>query len=457
MNETDRIAFNNNKLQEMYAPMRVKIQSIIKEMESYKYRPRLQQAWRSPADQLDAYKRGTSKVMFGFHNTTGANGVKESLAVDIWDDDRLEQVKVDFMLHLAAAAEAQGLTTGIRWDLSAADSAAIDLAVKNKNWGAPLRVGFDPLHVEPTGITIEEAKAGKRPDFQNQPPGNPDPPTPPTPPPAPIPVKRNYRVQNIDTNETVDYTNWSTAFKPVTLLPVPYVSQLGTGADMHKNDCGAASAVMLLRAYVNSTMTPDDFYASFKITGDPYLSVPTLVNAMSGLGVLTTFKAGLMMADLFNTFATGKPVIVLIRYKTLEDAGLTEKHYEGPHFAVGVGMDSKYIYVHDPLYTKPSDGEAHPYPLDLFWKAWKDVALDPQFPNPERGAIIPAVGLGYPMQLAMKVNIPSLNVRSGPGLTNAVVGSLKLGQVVNVTREVNGWGQIATNQWIFLQYTLPVS
>src|ERR1043166_5752918 len=108
MNEADRIAYNNNKLQEMYLPMRPKIQAIIKEMEQYKYRPRLQQAWRSPADQLDAYKRGTSKVMFGFHNTTGANGVKEALAADIWDDDRLEQVKVDFMLHLAAAAEAQG-------------------------------------------------------------------------------------------------------------------------------------------------------------------------------------------------------------------------------------------------------------------------------------------------------------------------------------------------------------
>jgi hypothetical protein len=163
------------------------------------------------------------------------------------------------------------------------------------------------------------------------------------------------------------------------------------------------------------------------------------------------------MADLFNTFATGKPVIVLIRYKTLEDAGLTEKHYEGPHFAVAVGMDPRYIYLHDPLYTNVSDGEAHAYPLDIFWKAWKDVALDVQFPNPERSAIIPMVGLGYHMERAVIVNIPSLNVRSGPGLTNAVVGSLKKGQIVKVTREVNGWGLIDIDRWIFLQYTLPVT
>jgi len=452
MLESERIAYNKNKLQELYPPFRTRIEAVIKEMEGAGYRPRVQQAWRSPADQLDAYKRGTSKVMFGFHNTTGANGVKEALAADIWDDDRLEHVKVDFMLHLAAAAEANGLTTGIRWDLADEDSVLIDIALKNKNWAAKVRVGFDPLHVEPTGITIEEAKAGKRPDFSQT-----SPPVEPEPPPSPSQPKKRFRVQDLDTNEFTEYNNWSTAFKPVTLLPVPYVSQLGTGAEAHKNDCGAASAVMLLRAYVNSTMTPDDFYAAFNVQGDPYLSVPTLREAMGKSGVLTNFKAGLLMADLFNTFATGKPVIVLIRYKTLEDAGLTEKHYEGPHFAVGVGMDSKYIYLHDPLYTKPSDGEAHAYPLDIFWKAWKDVALDPQFPNPERAAIIPVVGLGYHMERSVIVNIPSLNVRSGPGLNNAVVGSVKLKQIVKVTREVNGWGEIGTNQWIFLSYTLPAA
>jgi hypothetical protein len=171
--------------------------------------------------------------------------------------------------------------------------------------------------------------------------------------------------------------------------------------------------------------------------------------------VLTTFKAGMTMADLFNTFAAGKPVIVLIRYKTLEDAGLTEKHYEGPHFAVGVGMDSKYVYMHDPLYTKSSDGEAHAYPLDMFWKSWKDVATDPKYPNPERSAIIPVVGLGYRMEKPVVINTPSLNVRNGPGLNNSIVGSVKKGQVVKVTREINGWGEIGNDQWISLSYTLP--
>src|SRR5512146_586595 len=129
MNEVERIANNKNKLLELYPSMRPRIEAVLKDMEKAGYRPRIQTAWRSPADQLDAYRRGTTKVMFGFHNITGANGAKEALAADIWDDDRLEQVKVDFMLHLAAAAEAQGLTTGIRWDLADEDQKLIDLAV----------------------------------------------------------------------------------------------------------------------------------------------------------------------------------------------------------------------------------------------------------------------------------------------------------------------------------------
>jgi len=450
MNEPDRILYNKNKLQEMYPYFRVRVEAVIKEMEQAGYRPRVQTAWRSPAEQLDAYRRGTSKVQFGFHNVTSATGIKESLAADIWDDDRPTTAKVDFMLHLAAAAEAQGLTTGIRWDLADEDSVLIDIALQNKNWDAKVRVGWDPLHVEPTGITLQDARNGRRPD---SPPTSP--PVEPEPPAGSSQPKKRFRVQDVDTNKTVEYDNWTTAFKPVTLLPVPYVTQLGAGADTHKNDCGAACAVMLLRAYTQTMMTPDQFYTNFNIQGDPYLSVPTLRDAMGKLGVMTSFKAALTMADLFNTFATGKPAIVLIRYKTLEDAGLTEKHYEGPHFAVAVGMDTKYVYLHDPLYTNVSDGEAHPYPLDIFWKSWKDVATDSRFPNPERAAIIPIVGLGYRMERPVVVTIPTLNVRIGPGLGNKIVGTISKGQVVKVIREVNGWGEIDVDRWIYLSYTLP--
>jgi uncharacterized protein YgiM (DUF1202 family) len=57
----------------------------------------------------------------------------------------------------------------------------------------------------------------------------------------------------------------------------------------------------------------------------------------------------------------------------------------------------------------------------------------------------------------MMVNIPMLNVRSTPSLLGKVAGSLKKGQVVYVTREVNGWGAIGAKQWITLANTVLVS
>jgi hypothetical protein len=424
-------------------------------MESLGYRPRIQDAWRSPADQLEAYRQGYSQVMYGFHNVTATNGIREALAADILDDNRPLTAQTDFMLRLTAAAEKNGLTTGIRWGLSDTYVQAINAAITTQNWSAPVHVGWDPLHVEATGLTIPQAKAGIRPPM----PGDPDDGTPPgegeTVPNEPTPLpKRRYKVDEVDTPNTTDY-ELSGALRPATLLPVPYFSQLGPGADEHSNDCGPACAVMLLSAYQKCTLTPNEFYARFGIQGDLYLSVNQLRNAMSSVGLLTDFKANLSISDLFGALASGKPLIVLLRYKTLVDAGLTEKTFQGPHFAVVVGIDCKYIYIHDPLYTNPLAGEAHAYPLTVFWQAWKDVASDPNIPNPERSAIIPTTGIGFQMTRQVRVTIPTLNVRSGPGLNNPVLGTVKKDNILQVTREMSGWGEIGFNQWVLLAYTAP--
>lgn len=264
-----------------------------------------------------------------------------------------------------------------------------------------------------------------------------------------------YQVENLETGRKSDFT-WSAPFQPATLLPVPYISQLGPGADARRNDCGAASSIMLLKAYLPTvSMTPDEFYARFAIPGaDPYLSVTQLRNAMGSLGLLTDFRATLTMHDLFGFLAAGKPVIVLLRYKVLEDAGLTEKKFEGPHFAVVVGMDIRYIYIHDPLYTNPADGEARPYPLEFFWRAWKEVATDPKARNPERSAIIPTAGIGFKLSRRVKVNVPALNVRASNALTAPIARVLKQGEVVEITREMGGWGEIDGLGWIALSYTI---
>lgn len=281
----------------------------------------------------------------------------------------------------------------------------------------------------------------------------------PPPIPEPLPTRpfQRYRVTSLENGQTTEYT-WSAPFAPTALLPVPYVSQLGPDADLRQNDCGAASAIMLLRAYFpNLQMTPNEFYTRFNIPGrDPYLSVNQLRNAMGSMGLFTDFRAGLTLQDLFNSLAAGRPPIVLLRYSVLQAAGLTERDFQGPHFAVAVGMDIRYIYLHDPLYTNPSEGEARPYPLELFWRSWKEVSADPKFPNPERSAILPIASIGAPLTRRVKVHVSALNVRASASLSAPILRVLKQGEVVELAREVNGWGELAGGSgWILLSYTVP--
>ncbi len=459
MLERDRVSRNQQRLAELYPTFRMRVEALLKEMESYGLRPRIQDAWRSPAEQLEAFRTGHSQLLYGFHNVTGASGEKEALAADIIDDNNPLSLNLPYVLHLIAAAENNDLTTGIYWNISPESVSAIHAAVATKDWNAKVRIGWDPLHVEATGLTTEQAKAGNRPYESVNPP--PPPPTPDdTPPPSTGEKTVVYRVENLETSAVKEY-NWSTAFRPAVLLPVPYVSQLTAGATAHANDCGAASAVMLLRAYQNIQMTPDDFYVKFAISGDPYLSVTQIRNAMASMGLLTDFRAGLTLGDLFMALAASKPLIVLLRYKVLEEAGLTEKHFEGPHFVVVVGVDTRNIYIHDSLYTDLANGEAHTYPLDIFYQAWTEVGSDPSFPNPARSAIIPTGGIGFKVTRRVRVKIATLNVRSGPGLNNTIVSTLKLNQVVEINRETNSWGQISApntildQKWISLAYVSP--
>lgn len=163
MNEAARKQRNVDRLAMLYPTFAARIARVIEQLESDGIRPRIQDAWRSPEDQKIAFDTGHSKLLFGFHNVTGANGHPEALAVDPLDDDAPLSASTEYKLKLAAAAEAQGLVTGIRWGLPQKMRLAIDNAIAAADWKANVKVGWDPLHIEPTGISVAEARAGRRP------------------------------------------------------------------------------------------------------------------------------------------------------------------------------------------------------------------------------------------------------------------------------------------------------
>lgn len=165
MKESARLQRNADRIGECFPAVGTRLREVIETLEGQGFRPRIQDAWRSPADQEKAFIKGTSKLKFGFHNVTGPGGTKESLACDVLDDDSPLAPSTRYLLALALAARAKGLETGILWSLPAPLVAGVEAALAARNIDAPVKVGFDPTHVQPTGLKPSDAKRGVRPTF----------------------------------------------------------------------------------------------------------------------------------------------------------------------------------------------------------------------------------------------------------------------------------------------------
>lgn len=163
MKEAARKQRNQQRLTECFPKFARRVEAVIKDLEAQGFRPRIQDAHRSIADQLKAFNGGFSKVKFGFHNVTGANGKSEALAVDLLDDDKPLTPSRKYIILLAEAAQAHGLHPGSFFGLPQSLRAGLSKAIQNHNFDPKIKIGFDPTHIEVTGISIAEAKAGRRP------------------------------------------------------------------------------------------------------------------------------------------------------------------------------------------------------------------------------------------------------------------------------------------------------
>lgn len=165
MTEAERKARNASKLLELHAWFRPKVGAILADLEGHGWRPRIQEAWRSAADQATAYRSGRSKLRWGFHCATANDGRAEALAADIVDDNRPYDETRPFLLQLAASAAAHGLETGIWFSLSQARRRRLMEALERREWHYSGPIGWDPWHVQPKPetLTVAQARAGQRP------------------------------------------------------------------------------------------------------------------------------------------------------------------------------------------------------------------------------------------------------------------------------------------------------
>ena len=68
-----------------------------------------------------------------------------------------------YAIALAAAAQKHQLHPGSFFGLPAQLRKGLQKAIDEMNFDPQIKIGFDPTHIEATGLTITEAKAGKRP------------------------------------------------------------------------------------------------------------------------------------------------------------------------------------------------------------------------------------------------------------------------------------------------------
>jgi len=231
----------------------------------------------------------------------------------------------------------------------------------------------------------------------------------------------------------------------VPLLPVPYVSQLGEGADQFSNDTGAAAGVMLLQAYTAKSFTPNDFFKQSGQQADLPLSLQQIASVLSANSVAVEQRSALKLGDLALVLTSGRPVILLVRYAILQQAGLAPETYTGAHYLVAIGLDLKNIYVHDP-FRYDGSGQGQAIPWLVFFQAWTRA------PDFERAALIPRL----PLVRRVVVTSATLTIRREPNPQAALAGRARAGDVYEVTAQKDGWGRIGDGLWIELKYLADI-
>lgn len=143
MTDEARHEHNAALIPQLWPPLRPKIEAILRDMEGHGWRPRIQVAYRSEAEQLRCYRRGTSNVDWGLHCAATSGGTPDALACDIIEEGVLYNTTEEWERQLESSARSHGLETGRPW-----------------------RRPHDPWHVQWPGLDLKQTRKGARPHVE---------------------------------------------------------------------------------------------------------------------------------------------------------------------------------------------------------------------------------------------------------------------------------------------------
>ena len=165
---------------------------------------------------------------------------------------------------------------------------------------------------------------------------------------------------------------------------IPFVSQVGTGANQHRNDCGPACALMVAQAHGKLLeMNVDQAYDLVAPAGDQYTSWGQLQQILRVANIDTEVQHDLGIGDLFEHLVARRTPICLVSYKVIKRYSRYPSSYTGAHFVVLVDMSPRLVTIHDPL-TTPN--------LQLPIEAWLEAHESTKGNRLHYAALIETVG-----------------------------------------------------------------
>lgn len=259
-------------------------------------------------------------------------------------------------------------------------------------------------------------------------------------------------------------------------MAIPFVSQVGPGADQFHNDCGISASAMGIRSFNVGLTDSVDRMMTMVVpaaeAGKRGVYIHELQALFALYGIPTELLRNQSIASLFALLAANKIVIPLIHYQPLVDAGLTEfKNFGAAHFVVAVGTKvlaggQKSVIIHDSYATSAATGAFREIPFAVWDKAWSTTYLD------EGNTPYSCIATTIPIQNLDKPPVPQagtkysmiagvaygINVSKGPGPTS------EYGRVKTLVKAetpfvylsptiIGNWGLLADGSgWVYRTY-----
>jgi hypothetical protein len=173
------------------------------------------------------------------------------------------------------------------------------------------------------------------------------------------------------------------------------------------------------------------------------------------------------LGNAYEILSGNRPAIALIHYGALVDAGLTERTtFRGAHFVVMIGLDIKYVYIHDPYSL--TKGNCLEVPINIFKQAWAQCALDNNninsyitmtSPIGDLAPLPPPAPIGIKYVFGSNptngVPVQAVNVREGAGTSYKILRVLSKAEspTIYISDIVNGYGKLVPGPgWVYIAY-----